>query len=187
MRAKVILGRLVTGFILVVLVTGLYFIISARVLGQAPSVFGYEIFTVLSGSMEPSIKTGSIIIVKPQSPQVNYRVGDVVTYRPRNNPDILVTHRIVKINSVNQYVTKGDSNNTEDLYPIASSDILGRYTGMHISYAGYLFNFVKTKNGIVMFLVIPWIILIVPQIIISVLKTARAGKKLKGKIKACNK
>src|SRR3989344_1983440 len=69
---------------------------------------------VKSGSMEPSIKTGSVVIIKPSS---NYAVGDVVTFGKDTKTDIPTTHRIVSSRAqdgVIMFTTKGDANEDKD-------------------------------------------------------------------------
>ena len=151
------------------LLAGLYLAVPAGISGKTPRVFGYEILTMLSASMEPSIEKGSIIIVEPQKRNSDYRIGDIVAYRVKDNPNMMVTHRIVRhstVNHIDQYVTKGDNNSEEDLHPVASSDIFGRYTGLHISMAGYLLDFIETREGIIIFIIIPLILMLVPIITI---------------------
>lgn len=82
------------------------------------SFFGYQMFTVVSGSMQPTIKVGDIILIKKQD---NYFVNDIVTYK---NDDDYITHRIVGVNELN-VVTKGDYNNALD-DPIRVSDVVGK-------------------------------------------------------------
>ncbi len=81
------------------------------------NILGYSFFIVKTGSMEPSINMGELIIVKEKS---NYNRGDIITYYDGN---IFVTHRIVEI-SDNSYFTKGDANNERDI-GISEDNIIG--------------------------------------------------------------
>lgn len=69
--------------------------------------FGYSIFEVSTGSMQPAIKENDIIIVKKTN---DYEVGDVITYK---KDDAYITHRLIMISN-DDYYTKGDANNAED-------------------------------------------------------------------------
>ncbi len=80
---------------------------------------GIATFVVLTGSMEPTIQAGEMIVVKEENA---YQIGDIVTYREEK--DFLVTHRIVKIDGEN-ITTKGDNNNLEDK-TIKEGQILGK-------------------------------------------------------------
>lgn len=80
----------------------------------------YSVLKVLSGSMEPDILVGDIIIIeKCQS----YEVNDIVTFNVENQ--YLVTHRIIEIQE-NNYVTKGDNNNTIDSEKVTLENIDGK-------------------------------------------------------------
>ncbi|WP_308639959.1 signal peptidase I SipW [Paenibacillus silvisoli] len=159
------LGKIVTyGLILLFLFT-LFSIVSTRMSGGSPKIFGYEIMSVLSGSMEPGIQTGSIIAVKPVEPdrQAAYRAGDVITYRSLDDANKLITHRIQNVvqtgNSIS-YITKGDNNDAADPKPIPPSSIVAEYAGLTIPYVGYFLSWVKTTLGMIMIMIVPGFLLI---------------------------
>lgn len=81
-------------------------------------VFGYSIFTVATGSMEPTISQNDIVIVHPKD---KYIVDDIVTFKKDKS---YITHRVIMVND-NNLVTKGDANNANDV-AISGSDILGK-------------------------------------------------------------
>jgi len=58
--------------------------------------FGWRVDAVLSGSMEPTLKVGSVEITKPFDPN-NIQVGDIITFRSPRNPQLVVSHRVVAI------------------------------------------------------------------------------------------
>lgn len=82
-------------------------------------IFGMATFVVLTGSMEPTIQPGEMIIIKETD---NYKSNDIITYREDKN--FLVTHRIIRVNE-EWIVTKGDNNNIEDK-EIKKEQILGK-------------------------------------------------------------
>ena len=82
------------------------------------SFFGFRIYKVGSGSMEPNLKINDVIIIKKSN---NYEINDIVTYQ---NDNEYVTHRIISIND-KEIITKGDANNTED-NPITRDQIVGK-------------------------------------------------------------
>ncbi|MDS0527440.1 signal peptidase I [Clostridium sp. SHJSY1] len=154
---------IMTMFILVVVI-----MLSSKIYGGKPKVFGYELLTVLSGSMEPSIKTGSIIAVKPISTTDKCDIGDVVTYQSLEDTNTLITHRITDVENTSngvQYITKGDNNDSEDPNPIPSTKVVATYANFTIPGLGYIFNFIKSKNGIICLLIIPGMLLIISQLI----------------------
>ena len=80
--------------------------------------FGYSIFSVATGSMEPTLKQNDIILIKKEK---DYNVDDIVTYENEGN---YITHRIVTKRG-KDLVTKGDANNTKDV-PITIDDVIGK-------------------------------------------------------------
>lgn len=110
-----------------------------RVAGNAvPMPFGVGAAVVLSGSMEPEISVGDLLIVAEHN---SYEIGDVVVYQDGR---MAVTHRIVAI-SEDEVITKGDANNTED-DPITVEQIKGEVV-LAIPLAGYAVNAIKTPIG----------------------------------------
>jgi signal peptidase len=90
--------------------------------GEAPTIMGYKFLTVLTGSMEPEIKVGSLVVVK-ETPIKELNVEDIITYKTKSS---LITHRIVKINENGSLITKGDANNTCDIGEINEDQLQGK-------------------------------------------------------------
>ncbi|MGL5382017.1 MAG: signal peptidase I [Culicoidibacterales bacterium] len=85
-----------------------------------------QFFNVLSGSMEPTIPTGSIVAIYKIDPN-QLVVDDVVMFNPRQTS--MVMHRVVAINETEngkEFITRGDANNTNDPIPIYSTEIVGK-------------------------------------------------------------
>ena len=111
-----------------------------------PRVMGRVRLTILTGSMEPTIPTGSEVIVEPvegDEDAAQLQIGDVVTFMPYPDDQTLVTHRIVS-RSVGtdgsvSFTTQGDANNAADPWEITATQLRGevRY---HVPYAGYVAN-----------------------------------------------
>lgn len=83
MKPKTIIkwtGNIITILLFLLLMLTLFVVISSEVSGGEPQVFGYQLKTVLSGSMEPEIKTGSIIAVKPGGEMTRFKKGDVISF-----------------------------------------------------------------------------------------------------------
>jgi len=119
-----------------------------------PFSYGLKIYTVQSGSMEPVIKTGSVIFVLPSR---EYNIGNIVTRTSENN-SITVTHRIVERNG-NEFTTKGDANNAVDPLPLEQSSIVGKYL-FQIPYLGYPIGFARTTRGLLLLIIIPSLFII---------------------------
>ncbi len=126
-----------------------------------PVTENYKVMIVLSGSMEPEIKMGSIVVVKPIE---RYNIGEVITFQTRTDGDP-TTHRINDIKVVGgelKYITKGDANNAPDQREISQSNILGKVF-IDIPYLGYLVSFVKNPVGFLMMLFLPALVIIIDE------------------------
>ena len=123
------------------------------------SIFGYMPMKVLTGSMEPSIKVGDIVVVRKR-PVSDIKIGDVITYKTEGN--IYITHRVVQIFTEGndlKFKTKGDANNIEDKDSIYEDQLIGKLA-FRIPKGGYIVDFIKEPIGFITFFVIPIVILI---------------------------
>ena len=121
-----------------------------------PLLLPYKALTVYSGSMEPTIRTGSVAIDVPIASQ-DVKVGDVITFVRPDNQNELVTHRVVTIEtgpSGRQWVTKGDANGVADPWRVAAAGTGYRYY-FSIPYCGFVLVWLQSPIGRLLFLVIP--------------------------------
>ena len=82
-----------------------------------PRLFGYHIYTVVSGSMEPAIPTGSLVYIREAAPE-EMAAGDVIAYYGARDSASIITHRVVENRVVmGEFITRGDANLTEDMNP----------------------------------------------------------------------
>lgn len=110
-----------------------------------PNLLGYSSLAVVSGSMAPHIPVGSLVYVK-EVPFEDIKNGDVISFYMFD--DTLVTHRISSIDTKNQqFITKGDANNTEDGTPIAYKNVKGK-VAFSLPLLGYISIYIKTPLGI---------------------------------------
>lgn len=153
-------SNVITSLLIILLVCTIFIVIAMRASGaEGPKLFGYQFKTVLSGSMEPKIHTGSMIAIRPAENASHFKKGDVVTYRAED--DILITHRIVKVrNHGKQYITKGDNNNAPDTKPVQRQNIVGAYAGFTLPYVGYATNFANSRGGSALLLILPGLLLL---------------------------
>lgn len=111
----------------------------------APQLLGCKTLAVLSGSMEPEIPVGSVVIVKKEEPSA-LQIGDIATYRMNDNT--MVTHRVLENHTEEQYlIFKGDANDVPDANPISYSDVEGSVF-LHFPWIGYISIYIKTPLGI---------------------------------------
>ncbi len=152
MITKTIYGTIV----LVVVAMALLFI------GTKIDVLGYELRVVKSGSMEPVIPTGSVVLIMPSE---TYAVGDVVTYHTGAAGSIPVTHRIMKKTEGEQqtyYATKGDANEDMDPSPVSHPRVMGK-VALHIPFIGYAIEFARTPLGFALLIGIPAALIILDE------------------------
>lgn len=110
---------------------------------------GLQAFSVLSGSMEPTYHTGSLIYVKKVDP-MTLESGDVITFML--DEDTLATHRIVEVvpdeedASVIRFRTKGDANDVEDGGLVHYKNVVGTPV-FTIPRLGYVANYIQHPPG----------------------------------------
>ena len=145
---KKIIAIIVVVILTLILSFNIFNFISINILGNdLPTINGYAYLEVISGSMEPKIRIGDIVIIDTK---VNsYKVKDIVTFRDTNGS--FVTHRIIEIKD-NEIITQGDANNTID-DAITKDQIVGRYV-YQINGLGALMKSFRSPLTLVMILII---------------------------------
>lgn len=89
---------------------------------------GYRFFSVLTGSMEPVIPPGSLVVVKRVPDVSAVLVGEVVSFQQPGRPDMVITHRVSALESVGGATflkTKGDANPAEDPWRLSYGHLVG--------------------------------------------------------------
>lgn len=104
-----------------------------------------RIFSIVSGSMSPSIKEGSLI-VNQKVPFETLKENDVITYYMKDQ-DIYVTHRIIEIDEEKKRILcKGDANQSSDDTFTLKSQYQGKMIAK-IPLLGYVVTFIKSIWG----------------------------------------
>ncbi len=117
------------------------------------NLFGYRPYIVLSGSMEPNLQVGDMIVAK-QVDEAQVGVGDIITFEAENGATI--THRVVDIiikDGKKMYQTKGDNNNSNDVDLISIENIKGKYN-FKIHNAGRIIAQIITPTGLMLIILI---------------------------------
>jgi signal peptidase I len=149
---------------------------------------GVRLFVVLSGSMEPSIKIASVVVVAPQN---EYREGEVITFFANPTQTDLkksgttVTHRIIKVNDDEgrpTYNTKGDANEDSDREMVAHRSVLGKVL-FSIPYLGRVIAFTKTQMGFVALIIIPGTLIVYSELMSIKKEIKKIVDKKKKKVK----
>ena len=142
---------------MIISVTVVVFTFVARINGKVPTIFGYSLFRVISGSMEPVYEVGDIIVTKSLDP-LTLNEGDIVTYYGREGmfKNEIVTHRVVKApfvqNGEYYIVTKGDSNLFNDPN-VKTSDVIG-IVECEIPFLTAIINYYATPWGLATFIIL---------------------------------
>lgn len=161
--------------VVIIIVIGILVVLTAF-----PIASNWRLMTVLSGSMEPTISTGSIVIVKNTE---EYRPGDIISFNTDKFSDVSTTHRIedMRVESgVPIYITKGDANDAQDTEEVLGRDIIGRVV-FRVPILGYVTNFVKKPFGFLLVILIPAVYIVFEELR-KVYREIKRIKKDKGKV-----
>src|SRR3989344_8602773 len=132
-----------------------------------------EIKIVKSGSMEPNIPTGSVVIVKPETRYLN---GDVITFGKDTKTDIPTTHRIIASageGTGTTYTVKGDANEEADPTQVVARDVIGKVV-FSLPYAGFILDFARQPLGFGLLIGVPAALVILEESL-TIFKEARAA------------
>lgn len=120
------------------------FVLAAVVL-MGSRLLGYQVYNVISGSMEPTYSKGDLIYVKAVNPN-EIRVGDPITF-VANEQLVVATHRVIRVDSQNRcFYTKGDANETEDQKPVRFENVKG-VPQFSIPLLGYVSDYISHPPG----------------------------------------
>ena len=131
------------------------------------SIGGYTFLSVQTDSMEPTIMVGDLAISKLAT-EDEYEIGDIVTFRMIvDGQSIINTHRIVEKSLVDgsyYYTTQGDNAAGADSQRIIAGDIIAVYTGIKLSKMGTVLDFLQSKVGFFLCILLPMIVLFAVQL-----------------------
>lgn len=135
----------ITGTVLV------FMVVLCAVFLMGSRILGFRVFTVVSGSMEPTYNIGDLIYVKSVDPS-SVEVGDPITF-VLNEELVVATHRVVAIDNENQcFYTKGDANETID-EPVHFNNVIG-VPRFSIPWLGYVSDYVQHPPGLYIAIVV---------------------------------
>ncbi len=123
----------------------------------APRLMGYQVYEVVSGSMEPTIPLGSAVYVREATPD-DIEIDDIIAF---NDGESIVTHRVVtNRTSMGEFVTKGDANENEDISPVPYEALIGRvertvpvvgqFMALYVSNVGKVYLLLTAACGIML-------------------------------------
>ncbi len=102
----------------------IWFVVGLMFWGVAPLALGWHSTTVMSGSMEPRIPVGSVVVVMPAGDDL-LTPGRVIQSDDPDHPGRLRLHRIESVDDAGSLVTKGDANQNHDSSPVTPAQVRG--------------------------------------------------------------
>ena len=162
---KKVLRVIFTVVVIVVLAFCVIVVVQAKS-AKKPFLFGYATFYVLTGSMEPVIHVGDVIIDESVHSIEDLQVGDIITYQGKEGEFAgkTVTHKIQRIEG-DKIVTRGVSTmSVKDDPAITFDDVVGRYVKTS-AFLTTVYSIFTSKYGFLLIVFIPLIILLIIQIV----------------------
>jgi signal peptidase len=108
----------------------------------APRLAGATPYTILTGSMQPAMPSGTLVVVKPVAPE-NIAIGTAITYQLESGKPAVATHRVVRVGidgtGERIFSTQGDANNAPDEKPVLPAQVRGE-VWYSVPYLGHLNN-----------------------------------------------
>ncbi len=150
--------NIISTVILVLLILLVIVLFIMRASGKSPSIFGYQVLRVTTGSMEPELMVGNVIVVK-ETPIEEIHEGDIITYESRMGElsGKLITHRVVeepeKVNGTYYLQTKGDIEGAALDPKITFDQVKGKFL-TKLGFIDSLYSFFFTPYGIITFVFI---------------------------------
>lgn len=109
-------------------------------------VFGSQMLAIRTGSMQPSLPIGSLVVVT--DPGRPLRAGQVAAFRLPSG--VIVTHRVTQTIARDDgmyYRTRGDANSTADPVLVAGRSVIGR-VAIAIPVAGFVLGLLALPSGL---------------------------------------
>lgn len=150
-----VISFIVTVLLALILCLNLYMIIRKKVAkDNYPTVGGYGLGVIISGSMTGTINVDDMVLTKRQK---EYYVGDIIMF---HEEQLLITHRIVG-KTDEGFITKGDANNVEDSTVVVPSAICGKIVKI-IPKAGKVVALLRSPIGLCMIAIIGFALIVLP-------------------------
>ncbi len=172
--------------VIAVLVVSVAMSVISRFKGTNPSIFGYSVYRVSSGSMEPELEIGDVILGKAVKDPMDIKVGDVVTYKGSGElSGKLITHKVIvapeEVEGIIILQTKGVANEVADA-PI-NADRIVSVVVCEIEFLAAFYNFFFSPWGLLT--IIGLIIIVFIDEVVSIIKNV-SGNDVKREKKDIN-
>ena len=154
MRGRLLKVGTILGWTVLVAAATLF---AAASIGRA---YGYHTLTVMSGSMQPRLHPGDVVVGRRIS-AAEARAGDVISFRDPSRSGRVITHRVLRVRLVGthfKFVTRGDANTGVERWAIPVGGSVGRVS-FRIEKLGYALSWLRTPMGRLGFLALPVLLL----------------------------
>lgn len=171
-RIARLIKNIICWILIAVLTVTLIVFLTTRIQGNTPTVFGYTIFRITTGSMQPELMIGDIILDKIVEDESEISVGDVVTFEGGSQFDnLLVTHKVIKAPYTDEQgdvmlQTHGVANEIDDT-PINFSQVRAKMV-CKVPYIDTLYNLFLSPSGLLIMILL--IILVFIDEIANIIK-----------------
>lgn len=162
------IGIIICIFLTLIIIVNVTMIVKSYIYpNKVPDFIGYKPLIVLSGSMEPTILTGDLILVKEADAE-DIAQNDIIAFRNDANTETVVTHRVTEVlteNSEVSFLTKGDANTGDDASQVKAEELEGKYLG-RVGGLGRFAIFLQTPIGMLIFVVTPLCLFILYDMVV---------------------
>jgi len=170
------IGGVLSGALIAIELVAVIFIVFMRIGGDVPTIFGHNLYVIVSPSMEPEICVGDIIISKEYKGEMLEK-DQVITYRGREG-DLagkIITHKVVNVSQDGEtIVTRGVANGSDDP-AIGKSDVMSVMV-YKTFLIGKIYSVISTVWGFILLVLTPMLALIVSEVV-NLLKDIKAEKE----------
>ena len=176
-KALTAVGIIICILLIPILVVNVTMIIQSYVNpDKYPSFAGYSLMIVLSPSMEDTIMTGDLIVVKEAVPEdikgessEGAQDGDIISFFDPSSERMVVTHRCKTVTEEDGepvFITKGDDNISEDPTPCPFDNLIGTYV-TRIPGAGNIAMWLQSPVGLIVCVAVPIVLLVAYDLIMK--------------------
>lgn len=131
-----------------------------------PRAVGVTPFTVLTGSMEPALDPGDVVLSARHAP-LDVRPGDVVTFHDPSRGGELVTHRVESMRrngAMVSFVTRGDANDVSERWSVPADGAIGRAV-LRVPDVGHVLQRAGTREGKLALIAAPALLLVMLELV----------------------
>lgn len=165
-----ILLNIILGAVIVLFVIVLVSVVKSKIANEDEVyILGFKPYVVQTGSMEPALETNGLVVVQ-KGKISDAKIGDIVNYKVEG-VNLSICHRVVGIKEDGELITKGDNNNTEDMFNVSEKEYIGKVVFVSNNVGKVVANI---KQNIVYYSIV-LIIIVVSGIIIRII--VKKGKE----------